>query len=75
MKKFSKDMLPVGWDGEWKKYRKTAVTSAMRINGPFEVQTAEGPLTCDDGYLCLDSRGYPYPVAKDEFELIYVETD
>jgi len=33
----------------------------------------EGPLRCADGYLCTDARGYPYPVAADEFALIYKE--
>lgn len=56
---------------DWKLYRKHAVTRARRMDGPFEVQTSEGLLTCKDGYLCVDARGYPYPVAKDEFDLIY----
>lgn len=31
---------------------------------------------CDgDGYLCFDARGYPYPVAADEFALIYEPTE
>lgn len=55
----------------WPKYRKTALASALRIEGPFTVETSEGPLTCQDGYLAVDARGYPYPIATDEFELIY----
>lgn len=27
-------------------------------------------LRCEDGYLAMDSRGYPYPIATDEFESI-----
>jgi hypothetical protein len=52
-------------------FRKKALTKALRMPGPFEVQTSEGPLRCEDGWLCMDARGYPYPVAADEFELIY----
>jgi hypothetical protein len=29
------------------------------------------PFFCKDGYLAVDARGYPYAIAKDEFELIY----
>jgi len=53
-------------------YQKRALTHALRINGPFEVETREGMLTCPDGYLALDAHGYPYPIAKDEFEKIYM---
>lgn len=68
---FSKDNIPeenAGWDV----YRKTALTSAVRLLMPFTVETSEGPLHCEDGYLAKDARGYPYPIAADEFELIYV---
>lgn len=71
-KTYSKDNLPS--DPEtWKRYRKTSITRATRIDGPFVVQTSEGPLRCEDGFLAVDARGYPYPIAADEFELIYVE--
>jgi len=56
-----------------KSYRKKVSTLAVRVDGPFRVHTSEGPLECKDGYLCKDARGYPYPVAKDEFDLIYRE--
>lgn len=56
-------------------YRKTSLTACRRIEGPFEVETSEGNLTCQDGYLCIDARGYPYPVAADEHELIYEFVD
>lgn len=64
----------------WALYRKTALTRAKRITGPFRVVTREstGPLNepfepfyCADGYLAIDSRGYPYAIAKAEFEAIY----
>ena len=55
------------------KYRKRVLTHAVKVDGPFEVQTSEGALRCDDGYLAVDARGYPYPIATDEFALIYEE--
>lgn len=60
-------------DGDWAVYRKVVPTRAIRIDGPFVVETSEGPLRCADGYLAVDARGYPYPIAADEFDLIYVE--
>lgn len=52
-------------------FRKTSLTRAIRMAGPFTVNTTEGPLRCEDGWLCFDARGNPYPVAADEFALIY----
>lgn len=72
---FSKEQMPALFDQEAKTYRKTALTRALRIFGPFTVETSEGPLRCEDGYLAVDARGYPYPIATDEFELIYKEAD
>lgn len=72
MTPFNKSNIPP--EADFKSYRKHAVTKATRIDGPFTVDTSEGPLTCKDGYLCIDARGYPYPVAADEFVLIYEET-
>ena len=60
-------------DAGWRAYRKHAVTHAIRIQGPFRVETSEGTLSCEDGYRAIDARGYPYPIARDEFELIYEE--
>jgi hypothetical protein len=59
----------------WPLYQKKVPTKALRINEPFEVRTSEGPLVCQSGYLCLDARGYPYPVAADEFDLIYRDSE
>lgn len=53
-------------------YRKKVLTRAVRIKGPFRVLTSEGPLTCTDGYLALDAHGYLYPIARQEFEMIYI---
>lgn len=52
-------------------YVKHAITKATRVYVPFVVETSEGELRCEDGYLAVDARGYPYPIAKDEFERIY----
>ena len=52
-------------------YRKRHLTQATRIDGPFRVETPEGPLDCEDGWLALDSRGLPYPIAAIEFAAIY----
>lgn len=62
------------WAG-WGLYRKVRNTKAMRILGPFIVETREGVISCPDGYLALDSEGYPYPIAREEFEKIYVPVD
>jgi hypothetical protein len=52
-------------------YRKKVLTRATRVDGPFQVETTEGILTCQDGWLAFDARGNPYPIANDEFNLIY----
>lgn len=70
---FSIVELPLGFDVYAKTFRKKVTTRALRINGPFTVETSEGSLRCEDGYLAVDARGYPYPIAADEFALIYEE--
>ena len=69
MKTFAKGNLPDTLN--FGLYQKKVKTQAAKIEGPFTVETFEGTLTCQDGYLCLDARGYPYPVATDEFAMIY----
>jgi archaellum component FlaC len=59
------DNVPFG------RYQKTALVRVVRIEGPFAVKNREGTLHCADGYLALDSEGYPYPVGHEEFERIY----
>ena len=68
MKKFRAGCVP---ENNWAFYRKVHSTQAQRILEPFEVETTEGTLTCQDGYLAIDSRGFPYPIDKEEFETIY----
>jgi len=55
----------------WPTYRKKVFTHMKRIEGPFTVDTDEGLLTCKDGFIAVDARGYPYPIAADEQALIY----
>lgn len=74
---FSSTELPSDPD-TWPKHRKQSLTRATRIDGPFRVMTTESenePFYCEDGYLALDARGYPYAIARDEFELIYERVD
>lgn len=52
-------------------FRKTQLTQAVRISGPFRVRTREGWLDCPDGWLALDSGGWPYPIDAEEFQRIY----
>lgn len=55
----------------WLRYRKIVTTRAMRVSEPFDAETREGKIGCPDGYVAIDSGGYPYPIARDEFERIY----
>ena len=57
----------------FQEYRKIYTTKAVRVTGPFTVVTREGVITCQDGYLAVDSGGWPYPIAADEFDRIYVK--
>jgi hypothetical protein len=66
--KYSRENLP---NGTWFFYKKTNPIKVTRIIGSFSVVTREGVLTCEDGYLAIDSDGFPYPIACDEFENIH----
>jgi hypothetical protein len=70
MKRFSTAELPSD-PANWQSFRKKVLTKATKIDGPFVVETSEGPLSCEDGWLAVDARGYPYPIATEEFSLIY----
>jgi hypothetical protein len=44
----------------------------QRMKGPFEVDTAEGRMSCQDGYLAYDHlTGHMWPVAADYVVLHY----
>lgn len=52
-------------------YVKKRVTRMWRVTGPFRVETREGPVICEDGWLAVDAHGWPYPIADDEQREIY----
>lgn len=56
-------------------YRKKLLTKALRVKGSFTVMTKEGKLHCDNGYLAIDSQGYPYPIDFKIFEETYERAD
>lgn len=68
--RFAKGSMPVDPD-EWPRWRKRHLTPAIRVEGPFKVETREGTLECPDGWLAVDSEGFPYPIADSEFRRIY----
>ena len=70
MQEFTRDNVD---SADWPEWRKKVTTRATRIKGPFTVVTNEGLLACKDGYLAVDSRGWPYPIDADEFAAIYEE--
>lgn len=69
MKLFSRDNLPD--PAEFEEFSKSGSTKMVRIEGPFTVVTREGTMECEDGWLAIDSRGWPYPIADDEQANIY----
>ena len=69
---YSKNNLPVG---DWQIYKKKVNTKMIRIDGPFTVETSEGDLSCEEGWLAIDARGYPYPLADKEKQLIYEKVE
>ena len=69
---FSRDRLPKSDD--FRTYRKTYRPQAIRISGPFECLTGEGNVAaCTDGWLAIDSQGFPYPIGAAEFAATYEE--
>ncbi len=68
--KYSKQYLP---RGEWRRYVKKSDTKMLRIDGPFEVETPHGTVTCTDGYLAIDASGVPYPIAADVQRATYID--
>jgi len=69
MKEFRKDN--VGDYKMWPKYKKVFEPHMLKIDGPFFVETREGRLYCEEGFVAIDSKGNPYPIATDEQEVIY----
>lgn len=60
---------------QWFDARKHATTRMTRVQGPFRCLTQEGPVLCQDGYLAVDSDGYPYPIAANVFDATYRAVD
>lgn len=52
-------------------FRKTSTTWAVQIDGPFAVETSEGTMVCEDGWLALDSADNPYPIERSVFADTY----
>ena len=69
---YNKDELPRKVE-EWPRYRRAdhCTIRARYIAEPFNVETSEGIVGCKEGYIALDSRGIPYPIATEEFDNIY----
>lgn len=62
-------------ENSFNEFRKKVTTKAVRMVGPFKVVTREGVLECDDGWLAIDSGGWPYPISAQEFARIYEPVD
>ena len=66
---YTRDNLP---DGDYQRFMKTYETPAVRIDGTFYCVTSEGnTVSCTDGWLAVDSSGYPYPINDAEFRRTY----
>lgn len=66
---YSREHLP--HPSHWGPYMKITVRVAARMDGPFEVWTDDGVVSCEDGWLVLDDHGNPAAVAAEEFEHTY----
>ncbi len=53
--------------------RKITQTKAIYIDGPFRVETIEGVMGQEDGWLAFDSQGNPYPIADNIFRETFHE--
>jgi len=70
---FSRDNLPSLVNAG--SYRQKAATKAIRIIGAFSVDYGGGLVSsCEDGYLCVDGTGNPFPIPKKEFLKRYTVT-
>lgn len=68
MTTFDRSNLP---ETGWTTWRKLVPTDMVRIQGPFTAITSDGPAFCEDGWLAIDARGYPYPIDAGEQAIIY----
>jgi len=70
MKIYDRSNLPMGG---WRLAVKKRPTKVIRIIGPFKVKTLNGIVECKDGYLAVDSLGWPYPISIEEFRKSYID--
>ncbi|GMV44371.1 MAG: hypothetical protein AMXMBFR64_60870 [Myxococcales bacterium] len=69
----TRDDLPQ-YAAQTRQYRKTAVTSAFELTEPHTICMPEGSIDAQAGdFCCIDSRGEPYPCARDVFLRTYEE--
>ena len=68
-KHYTRNNLPI--DPDWALYRKNMPLRALRSSTPFAVETQEGKVWCEDGYLAIDDDGYPFAIDKEAFEIAY----
>jgi hypothetical protein len=69
------DRSNVAESGEFEEFVRIGTVKARRMTGPFTCVTLHGVTTCDDGWLAVDSGGWPYPIAAAEFDRIYKPVD
>jgi hypothetical protein len=70
---YTKDRLP---EGEWRSYLNTVPRRMVAVEGPLVVKTREGIYRLGrewQGFIAVDSYGFPYPIAADEHARIYEE--
>ena len=73
--RFDANNLPSDPEG-WEQFVKVSPTKATRIDGPFTVATDDGQeITCQDGWLAMDSREVPFPIPAAVFSEIYRPKD
>jgi hypothetical protein len=60
---------------DWpRRIKKPSPVHMLRVEGPFEVETNEGTLSCDDGFVAYDPlSGHVWPVASDYVAMHYTE--
>lgn len=62
----------------WILARKVALTPMLPVTGPLLIETQEGEYELPEGwegFVAVDQAGYPYPIAKDEYEKTYEAVD
>lgn len=68
---FTKENLGDHEDLEFLQFRKLGFTEAARVSGTFEVETTEGKMRCRNGWIAIDAKGNPYPIADEVLRASY----